>query len=627
MANTSSRFRWVACQLDALKKCRRKRDVLKTLEELPESLDETYQRILLNIDKKDQPEVWRALMWLAFSNSPLTVRELAEAVVIDPQSVPPFDPEERLHDPYNDIMEILGSLITIPELEPDSDSIYESKRLFESKSDSEPCGNTHSHLDNDCNESQKLSRHVGLAHFSVKEYLLSARIMDSPASKFGITAMESNYFIAECCLLYIFYYDEWVSEEKLVGATKLLPLLLYACGGWHIHTEALVHDARNQLDPLVFRLFLSETAFLAWIRIFYMDIKHENNPKFIDSKTPLYQASRMGLGRVVQLLLDKGADPNARDLEPATALYKTLWNVPVDVFRLLLKNGADINIKCIYLNTALHGATVKDNQAREYILLESGADVESRQASGWTALHQATEKSYTDIVRLLLENGTDTEVKDQNGWTALHRATDRGYTDIVRLLLENGADTEAKDQNGCTALPQAADKGYTDIVRLLLENGADVKAKDQNGCTALHQAADKGYTDIVRLLLGNGADVKAKDQNGCTALHRAAHYRDKDLVELLLENGAEVDAESDSEGRVGWTPLYLAVYYGNDATAQLLLESGADPLVKGPMGNTALDYAIKYKSEGMADLLSSYCDGVELGGPISGPLQFCTGGI
>jgi hypothetical protein len=109
---TYLKFRWVSCQLDALKKCLKVSTVKKVLSGLPKTLDDTYARILTNIDEDYHQVTLRSLMWFAFSERPLRIEELAEAIVLNSQSDPCFDQEERFPDPHN-ILRILGSLVTI----------------------------------------------------------------------------------------------------------------------------------------------------------------------------------------------------------------------------------------------------------------------------------------------------------------------------------------------------------------------------------------------------------------------------------------------------------------------------------------------------------------------------------
>ena len=77
------RFRWVALQLNALKKCRTKTDLKKQLADLPQSLDKNYDRILLGIKAKDCGYAKTFLQWLCFAVRPLTLEELATTAAVD----------------------------------------------------------------------------------------------------------------------------------------------------------------------------------------------------------------------------------------------------------------------------------------------------------------------------------------------------------------------------------------------------------------------------------------------------------------------------------------------------------------------------------------------------------------
>jgi hypothetical protein len=141
------RFRWVFCQLDALKKYKKRTAVLQTLKSLPRTVEETYGRIILAVDDVNRPEAHRALLWLAFSKRPLILEEIAEAAVIDPDSGSGFNPDDRLRDPQNDILEILGSLVTISSKTNDWNALFPMSPVA-------------------C---------VNLTDFSVKEFVLSAQ--------------------------------------------------------------------------------------------------------------------------------------------------------------------------------------------------------------------------------------------------------------------------------------------------------------------------------------------------------------------------------------------------------------------------------------------------------------------
>ncbi|KIJ43593.1 hypothetical protein M422DRAFT_113808, partial [Sphaerobolus stellatus SS14] len=76
-------FRWVECQVESLKKCRRPYDVKKALGSLPKTLDETYERILLTVEEEDRVYVARLFAWVIFTDQPLCLDLLAEAIVFE----------------------------------------------------------------------------------------------------------------------------------------------------------------------------------------------------------------------------------------------------------------------------------------------------------------------------------------------------------------------------------------------------------------------------------------------------------------------------------------------------------------------------------------------------------------
>ena len=86
----SIRFRWVFCQLESLRGCLPP-SVRRTLNELPESLDETYERVLEEIKKsKNWEHARRLLQCLVVAIRPLRVSELAEILAVD------FDDDEEM---------------------------------------------------------------------------------------------------------------------------------------------------------------------------------------------------------------------------------------------------------------------------------------------------------------------------------------------------------------------------------------------------------------------------------------------------------------------------------------------------------------------------------------------------
>jgi ankyrin repeat protein len=106
--------------------------------------------------------------------------------------------------------------------------------------------------------------------------------------------------------------------------------------------------------------------------------------------------------------------------------------------QLLLEKGADIVAKNIANCTALHLA-VQWGLETTHVLLGNGIHVTARNDEGKTALHEAILGGNTEIVELLLEKGADITARDNQNRTALHAAVDRwGYDkDRVQLLLDS----------------------------------------------------------------------------------------------------------------------------------------------------------------------------------------------
>jgi hypothetical protein len=76
------RFRWAYCQLEALRHCLPP-SVRRILKGLPETLDETYERVLREINKANREHAHRLLQCLTVAIRPLRVEELAEVLAID----------------------------------------------------------------------------------------------------------------------------------------------------------------------------------------------------------------------------------------------------------------------------------------------------------------------------------------------------------------------------------------------------------------------------------------------------------------------------------------------------------------------------------------------------------------
>ncbi|KAJ6572468.1 hypothetical protein DFH09DRAFT_1312757 [Mycena vulgaris] len=535
-SHSDGMFRWVTCQLDDLRECLL-RDLQVTLNNLPATLDATYERILSRIHATNKPHARRLFNWLAFSFRPLHVAELAQVLAINfmDDARATFEEDYIEPDPREAISRVCLSLVHIT-----PDGI------------------------------------VQFTHFSVKEFFVSERIQSMPSiSLFRIEAGMAHTIIAASCLAYLLWVscmDDIPDDE---GEIEIgYPLIQYSVQ-YAIHAQFnLVSDS---VHKMLVNLFVEDShQWMFWIS----RCREVSGPQ---NGSTLYWAAKLGFLRIMQLLLEHGADVNTQGGWYGTALQVASAYGFVDLVRLLFQHGADVNAQGGENGTALQVALEHGHLDLARLLLEHGADVNAQ--GGWygNALGVASMHGHLDLAQLLLEHGADVNAQDKDNITALEVASLHGHLDNARLLLEHGADINAESGAKGTALHAASWSGHLDLARLLLKHGADVNAQGGQNRTALQVASLRGHLDLARLLLEHGADIKVQGGRYGTALQAASVYGHLDLARLLLEHGAELNAQGGQYG----TALQVASSHGHIDLARLLLEHGADVNMQGGLCGNA----------------------------------------
>jgi len=185
----------------------------------------------------------------------------------------------------------------------------------------------------------------------------------------------------------------------------------------------------------------------------------------------------------VQSLLQQGASPNSRnsDGNTLTALMVAAQNGCADIVKLLLDGGADVNAKASFVSgvqghvlggiTALSSGAASENLAVVRMLLEHGADLHAQTSDGATVMLRA---STNEIVQTFLDRGLDINARDKHGYTLLIRSAEGGgrHRPSVAFLLAHGADPNAKTDDDTTALKLAKGIKHPDDVDLLVKAGA-----------------------------------------------------------------------------------------------------------------------------------------------------------
>ena len=444
----------------------------QTLDELPESLDGTYERVMMEIMRANQSHAYRMLQCLTVANRPLSVAELAEILAFDfndtKGGIPKLNSNWRWDDHEQAVLSTCSSLVTV--VPNDGDPV------------------------------------VQFSHFSVKEFLMSDRLALSrrDISQYHISLLDAHTLLTQASLA-VLLRDPDVDDFPDSGA-----LAGYAAEHWtaHARVEIIASQFRDGMEDL---FDPDKPYFEAWVKLHDMDaINYRYNPGTPDSEPrakPLYYAALCGFPELVEhLTLKYPQYASARGGWIGTPLHSASFEGYLLVVRYLLRHGVDVNSRNSNNETSLLVASWQGHLDVVQYLLEHGADMNLLDKYHAAPLTWATYYGQVNVVRFLLENNAEVNPQDKDGYTPLHDVMrgDRFNAEraqIVRLLLKHGANPNARNHNLQTPLHLVSGRGdLLDVLRLLLEHGAHIDAKDEDGKTPLQLSLDRGHREVTRLL-------------------------------------------------------------------------------------------------------------------------------
>jgi uncharacterized protein len=388
--------------------------------------------------------------------------------------------------------------------------------------------------------------------------------------------------------------------------------------------------------------------------------------------TPIYLASVNGNAAMIDALLHAGVSPKSANPGGETALMTVAKTGSVESAKLLLDRGADVNAKeNVRGQTALMWAVLENHPDLVPLLLDKGADInaqskveipdgttgEPQGASGdigahgpgfyrsravpspsgaMTALLYAARDGNLEMTRILAAAKADLNKPSANGTSPMVVAITNNHIKLAMFLLEKGADPNAADnfykrtplyaavemrnfdytRDSAPPLPDRRDP--MDLIKALLAKGANPNPRvnttpvrgfmqtsanwvNFDGQTPFLRAALAGDVTLMRLLLDHGADPNIATNDGSTPLMAAAGLNwvvsqtfsrsDEEYLEaakLCIEKGNDVNGV---DSRTGLTAMHGAANRGFNAMIKLLAEHGAKLDVKDKQGRTPMTFA------------------------------------
>jgi len=215
-----------------------------------------------------------------------------------------------------------------------------------------------------------------------------------------------------------------------------------------------------------------------------------------------HAAAGAGDMMAITAFLDAGININARDAsEGRTPLISAAARGDLEVVNLLIQRGADPNVTDNMGDTALlHALEARYDQVEQILLNHPKLDPHARGLNGVTTLSKYVWRERKDAVQKLLDLGADVNAQDNDGDAPLHGAAQTGNVEILDLILAKGANPNVKNKEGGTPLMWAVVFDHEDAVRRLLERGADASLKDASGHTARYWAIKNKRDNLVALL-------------------------------------------------------------------------------------------------------------------------------
>lgn len=265
--------------------------------------------------------------------------------------------------------------------------------------------------------------------------------------------------------------------------------LLICIGIWICYTyfKKISRSGRKknrdlEVSPEVSQLYNSFLNVLDADGLKLEDLKNMFNIADHQGKTALHKSAIKGNLDIIEFLIQNGARIDVKEEKSGrTALHMA---TKPEVAKLLIEKGAQIEAKDTRGRTPLLICAMESHVEVAQVLVQHGAQVNSKTGGGNTPLNFATSYGHIDMVKLLIQNGAQVDIKGQHGNTPLHGIMQsRGigakrHFEIVKYLIEHGAPIDTKNNISETPFDKANRNGHIEIAKYLLEKKKESKGKN-----------------------------------------------------------------------------------------------------------------------------------------------------
>ncbi|XP_076357640.1 transient receptor potential cation channel subfamily A member 1 homolog isoform X2 [Tachypleus tridentatus] len=302
----------------------------------------------------------------------------------------------------------------------------------------------------------------------------------------------------------------WAAKENNLAALKILlkhPLGRQLIDRSDRYDNSPLHVAAQNGYLAIFKLLVE----------FGSDISNKNE----DEETPLHVAAKDGRTNIVRAILAEDKTlVNDEDEGSNTPLHIAAIAGHDKVIKLLLNAGANVEARNCYMWTPLDCAASCGWVKTTKILLKAGCPVDPMDKTKTTPLHLAAEKGHAEVVKLLLSWGANISQKDNNGNNCLDLAIDHRHSNVAQTILEG--------DNWEMALRNETDANKFGIrqtpLRKLIAHMPSVaefvfnKCVKTNGFSPEHPELSKTfnyqYLDDIFEVYKNGHDFSTYDDDG-----------------------------------------------------------------------------------------------------------------